>query len=67
MGLPLKSGLPVGTTLLNNYTVVIEAIDPTSGAPVSGVVVTEFTIYADQAGSLSAGDVGNPLLIGSAL
>jgi hypothetical protein len=59
MALALKAELPPQTQLLNRYQLVVEAIDATTGDPVTGVVVSAFTIYADQAEAFGASlDIG---------
>jgi len=51
-------------TLGPGYQIVFEAIDPTTGAPVSGVVVSEIAIGAeDISGTSSADQSPNALLV----
>jgi hypothetical protein len=47
VSLPVKTGLPVGLTLPGNYRLVWDAVDPTTGATVSGVVVSEMALEAE--------------------
>jgi hypothetical protein len=44
---PLQSSMPQFTQLGNNAKVVLEALDPTTGAAVTGVVFSNVDIYAD--------------------
>lgn len=43
--------------LIYNYTAVFEAIDPTTGAPVTGVVITNPSVYGID---LSGDDENGP-------
>ncbi|HEX7070460.1 MAG TPA: hypothetical protein VF190_06630 [Rhodothermales bacterium] len=56
--------LPLGTDLPAGYVIRVNAIDPTTGAQVTGVTVTDFSLLVgDVAGTLDV-LVGNPILIG---
>ncbi len=45
MSLPLKTGLPAGLEVSGDYIIRWRATDPTSGADVSGVVVSNVSVY----------------------
>lgn len=45
MSLPLKTGLPVGLEVSGDYIMRWRATDPTTGADVSGVVVSNVSVY----------------------
>lgn len=47
MALPVKTGLPLGLLLPDGYVVKFRAVDPTTGADVSGVTVSEVAIQGD--------------------
>lgn len=47
MTAPLQASMPQFTQLGVNARIDVEALDPTTGAPVSGVTVTTVDIYAD--------------------
>lgn len=47
MAAPLQSSMPQFTQLGVNAKIDVEALDPTTGNPVSGVTVTVVDIYAD--------------------
>lgn len=66
MAAPLDIGMPQNLDVGAGYTLRVTAIDPLSGATVSGVKVTQMVIEATGSGDLSSGafTVANPLLIG---
>lgn len=47
MSAPLTASMPQFTQLGVNARIDVEALDPTTGLPVDGVVVTLVDIYAD--------------------
>ncbi len=47
MSLPIKTGLPETLTLTSGYTVRFTATDPTTGALVTGVKVSQVSIFGD--------------------
>lgn len=47
MAAPLSAPMPQMTRLGYNTTVVVEALDPVTGAPVSGVHVSGVDLWAD--------------------
>ena len=47
MSAPLTAAIPSFAQLGYNTTVVVEALDPTTGAPVTGVVVSAVELWAD--------------------
>lgn len=55
MAQALTASMPQFTQLGYNTTVVLEAIDPTTGAAVSGVVVSNVDIWADVEDSGAGG------------
>lgn len=46
MAAPVKTSLPPGLSLADGWTIRLRAIDPTTGADVAGVIVTDATIQA---------------------
>lgn len=50
MSLPVKTGFPPEITLTPGYTVRFTATDPTTGALVSGVKVSQVSLFGDTAG-----------------
>lgn len=50
MAAPLTAALPEGLVLDAGYTVTLDAVDPTTGAPVAGVVVSAASIASVQLG-----------------
>lgn len=48
MALPIKTGFPDALVLSENYTVILRAVDPTTGADVAGVVISEAVIQGDN-------------------
>lgn len=67
MAKPLDISLPQDCQLSSGYTVSFEALDPTDGATVTGVVISDAVIFGTPlgTGSLAAGpfQVVNPVLI----
>lgn len=49
MAAPMTAGLPLGLDLPGGYTVRFTALDPTTGAVVSGVVISAATILTETA------------------
>lgn len=47
MSLPVKTGFPLGMVLPDGYQLQWRAVDPTTGADVSGVVISQVAIQAD--------------------
>lgn len=47
MSAPLTAPMPQMTQLGYNSTVVVEALDPVTGAPVAGVTVSGVELWAD--------------------
>lgn len=45
MSLPLKTGLPAGIEVSGDYIMRWRATDPTTGNDVSGVVVSNVSVY----------------------
>ena len=66
MAQALTASMPQFTELGYNATIVLEAIDPTTGDPVDGVVVSSVDIYADivDASSTSTGPTPQPFAVG---
>lgn len=51
MPIPLDAGLPPGLQLTGDYIIRLDAIDPVSGATVSGVVISDATFQVEPLGS----------------
>lgn len=62
MAAPLNAPLPESLILDAGFTVTLDAIDPTTGAQVAGVVVSDGTMTKNELGPLPAFDVDAPLL-----
>lgn len=66
MSEPLDIGMPPELGVKENYTVRITALDPTTGAVVSGVTVNTVVLTADPGDTgigVPAGDLGTWQLI----
>lgn len=64
MAAPLSASMPQFTQLGNNALIVMEAIDPTSGAAVTGVKFTQVDIYADVQDAPGGGnDKSGPFML----
>lgn len=64
MSLPVKTGLADGLVLPDGYTIRFTAVDPVTGALVSGVKVSSVSVLMDE--STGAGldqSVLNPVLL----
>lgn len=58
------AAMPPDLDLSAGYVVRVNALDPTTGAQVTGVTVTDFSLLvSDVAGNLDV-TVANPILIG---
>lgn len=57
---PLLAPIPIYTLEAGN-TITVEAIDPTTGAAVTGVTVSQVTIYADNAAYTASPTERTPL------
>ena len=58
------ASLPPNLDLPSGYTIRVNAIDPTTGAQVTGVTITDLAIQVtDVTGNLNL-DVQNPILLG---
>ena len=66
MAQKLEAAMPDDRVIGDGYQIIFRAVDPTTGADVSGVNVSQVNIDADDAGSTNI-DVGNPILIGVSL
>lgn len=64
MAQKLTANMPEGLVIGDGYILRWRAVDPTTGADVAGVVVSNVNVAVDAAGSVIPGDVGNPILIG---
>ena len=51
MAAPLTASLPEALVLDAGYTITLDAVDPTTGAPVAGVVVSDATVTAAETGA----------------
>ena len=64
MPAPLDAGMPPDTVIGDGYTVRFTALDPTTGAVVSGVVVSEANVTGeDLSGGGGASDLGPFMLV----
>lgn len=64
MAKPQAASLPPDLHIPSGYVIRVNAVDPTTGAQVTGVTVTELSILVtDVTGNLNL-NVGNPILIG---
>jgi len=61
---PLTASMPEGLIMDAGFTVTLAAVDPTTGAPVAGVVVSDGVMTKNELGSLAPPTVANPLLLG---
>lgn len=66
MAAPMSLGMPESLDVGSGYTLQVTALNPTTGATISGVKVTEMVIEAEGVGDLSSGafTVANPILLG---
>lgn len=48
MGQKLTAGMPDDLTISGDYQIVFAAVDPTTGADVSGVVISNVNVTADD-------------------
>lgn len=55
MSLPVKTGLPDNLIVSGGYQIIWAAVDPVTGADVTGVVISKATV---QATDLSGGATG---------
>lgn len=55
MAQPIVAALPPDLNLQAGYVIRVNALDPTTGAEVTGVTVTDFAIYCDN---LTGADLG---------
>lgn len=58
LSLPADLDMPAG------YRIVINAIDPNTGAQITGVTVSDLAIQVNDVGGNLDVKVGNPILIG---
>ena len=63
MAQPLTAPLPEALVLDAGYTITLDAVDPTSGAPVAGVVVSNGTVTATEIGPRPPLDPDPPPLL----
>lgn len=60
-----SAALPPDLDLQNGYVIRVNAVDPTTGAHVTGVTVTDLSILvSDVAGNLGSVS-GQPILVGA--
>lgn len=55
MSLPVKTGLPDNMSIGPGYTIRFTAVDPTTGAVVAGVTISDASIFCTAQGSAGAG------------
>lgn len=65
MAAPLIAGLPPDITLQGDYLLRFAAVDPTTGAPVAGVVVSGVSIFGAQLAGPDEGVSPLPMLVPS--
>jgi hypothetical protein len=63
MSLPVKTGLPDQMQLDGDFIVRWSAVDPTTGDDVSGVVITEASVYGEVTGDSTGADSGPFMLV----
>lgn len=63
MAQKIEGGMPAGERVGDGWQIVWAAVDPTTGADVSGVVVSNANVVADEVNAASA-NVGDPILLG---
>lgn len=56
-----EGGMPV-VTLTDSYVIAFEAVDPTTGDPVSGVAVSQSIFTADVEGDISLELASGPFM-----
>jgi hypothetical protein len=64
MAEPVIAPMPPGLNLPDGYVVTWAAIDATTGDDVSGVVVSEVSIFGTALGTLHSDNAADPILIG---
>lgn len=69
MAQPLVVGMPMNLDLAPGYVLRVTAVNPASGAVVSGVTVDQVVIEGEGSGDFSNGlfTVANPILLGVGL
>ncbi len=63
MSLPVKTGFPDGITVKDGYVVRFTATDPTTGALVAGVKVSNVSIFGDDPGGTTTEQLGPFMLV----
>ena len=63
----LKTAMPPDLDLPDGYVLQWAAIDPLTGADITGVVVSGVSIFGTMLGSLASPNVADPILIGASL
>lgn len=53
MSLPVKTGMPDNLVIADGYIIKFRAVDPTTGADVSGVNVSAAAIQASDTGAVA--------------
>lgn len=62
MPVPLKAGLPPDLVLSAGYVVRLTALDPATGSTVSGVRLTDISVFVTDVGDTSTrGDTDAPM------
>lgn len=64
MAVEIKAGMAPNLDLPDGYIVEWCAIDPTDGSNVSGVIVSDVSIFGRALGTLQGGNAADPILIG---
>lgn len=65
MAKKIKTALPPHLDLGGNYVIEWDAVDPTTGASVPGIVVSHTSLQVEGSAA-SLADVANPILIAAA-
>jgi len=60
---PITASMPQDLDLEYNYTIRLVALDPVTGAEVSGVKFTAASIFAENRGTGPVADLATPLWI----
>lgn len=63
MSLPLKTGFPDGITCSAGYTIRFRATDPTTGADVAGVTVSNVSVFSETGELVTLAELPPVLLL----
>lgn len=59
MSLPVKTGLPDNMSIGPGYTIRFTAVDPTTGAVVAGVTVSDASIFCTASSGVGGTDLSS--------